>query len=187
MVQLKSFNALMGLSCYVGDSTLMEMQFCFNALMGLSCYCDCIQVRCLQGCFNALMGLSCYCSVSSLRFAYLVSMPSWAWVVTELKLWFMIFPTSFNALMGLSCYWDQERSARFWWCFNALMGLSCYSKNAQYFKFPMILFYAYLLFISIYYHTCQFFSTNYLSFWGANPLVLFWELAFRTTLLSFFW
>ena len=31
------------------------------------------------------------------------------------------------------------------------------------------------------------FSTNYLSFWGANPLVLFWELAFRTTLLSFYW
>ena len=31
------------------------------------------------------------------------------------------------------------------------------------------------------------FSTNYLSFWGANPLVLFLELAFRTTLLSFYW
>ena len=27
------------------------------------------------------------------------------------------------------------------------------------------------------------FSTNYLSFWGANPLVLFWELTFHTTLL----
>ena len=116
-----------------------------------------------------------------------VSMPSWAWVVTLEQAIASLSDKRFNALMGLSCYWKPSGRESSSPCFNALMGLSCYSKNAQYFKFPMILFYAYLLFISIYYHTCQFFSTNYLSFWGANPLVLFWELAFRTTLLSFFW
>ena len=34
--------------------------------------------------------------------------------------------------------------------FNAIMGLSCYGKNVQYFKFFMILFYTYLLFIGVY-------------------------------------
>ena len=34
--------------------------------------------------------------------------------------------------------------------FNALTGLSCYGKNVQYFKFFMILFYTYLLFIGVY-------------------------------------
>ncbi len=61
---------------------------------------------------------------------------------------FLIY--GFNALMGLSCYGKDNRGSSSNFCFNALMGLSCYSKNVQYFKFFMILFYTYLLFIGIY-------------------------------------
>ena len=79
-------------------------------------------------CFNALSGLSCY-TVQSLASAQCIS---------------------FNALTGLSCYervriGHAENNG-----FNALTGLSCYGKNVQYFKFFMILFYTYLLFIGVY-------------------------------------
>ena len=79
---------------------------------------------------------------------------------------------SFNALSGLSWYsteWENVRRVR---SFNALSGLSCYGKNAQYFKFFMILF-IHTCYLYVYISTpSNFFSTNYLSFWGANPLVL---------------
>ena len=115
---LVCFNALMGLSCYEQRITGAEESISFNALTGLSCY-DWYKRRWLsKSCFNALMGLSCYLSVHTLKWWSCVSMPSWAWVVTQRK---HHVP-------------ELERS------FNALMGLSCYGKNVQYFKFFMILF-----------------------------------------------
>ena len=68
--------------------------------------------------FNALSGLSCYWISSSLR----------------LRL------SRFNALSGLSCYDEYDGFAIKVMSFNALSGLSCYGKNAQYFKFFMMLF-----------------------------------------------
>ena len=163
-------------------------QYCFNALMGLSC-CAILRLHLL----NAML-FQCPHGLELLLFWLCIM--AWYFMFQcphglELLLFtsfLYLFTAVFQCPHGLELlHWFCKYSRNNLMCFNALMGLSCYSKNAQYFKFPMILFYAYLLFISIYYHTCQFFSTNYLSFWGANPLVLFWELAFRTTLLSFFW
>ena len=48
--------------------------------------------------------------------------------------------SGFNALSGLSCYVMQDAPTLMVLSFNALSGLSCYGKNAQYFKFFMILF-----------------------------------------------
>ena len=79
-------------------------------------------------CFNALSGLSCY-TVQSLASAQCIS---------------------FNALTGLSCYFSNAVTGNCIKSFNALTGLSCYGKNVQYFKFFMILFYTYLLFIGAY-------------------------------------
>lgn len=58
--------------------------------------------------------------------------------------------TGFNALTGLSCYSKAVKRRSEGYCFNDLTGLSCYGKNVQYFKFFMILFYTYLLFIGVY-------------------------------------
>ena len=71
-------------------------------------------------CFNALSGLSCYGSKEGWNgtAAGYVSMPSRAWVVTR----------------------SQHQPHLHLMSFNALSGLSCYGKNAQYFKFFMMLF-----------------------------------------------
>ena len=135
-----------------------------NALMGLSCYND-------SNIDNDEWNV-CQCphGLELLRDkdwrekrTQTVSMPSWAWVVTQRKhhvpelersfnalmgLSCYLYgpalhadmPLRFNALMGLSCYAIAPRSGRTATGFNALMGLSCYGKNVQYFKFFMILF-----------------------------------------------
>ena len=55
-----SFNALMGLSCYM-LTVYSDFQSCgFNALMGLSCYANSLNRLLADVSFNALMGLSCY-------------------------------------------------------------------------------------------------------------------------------
>ena len=90
----------------------------FNALSGLSCYWAWSIADGSNRCFNALTGLSCYSEHAI----------------------FVEMGTGFNALSGLSCYsteWENVLRVR---SFNALSGLSCYGKNAQYFKFFMILF-----------------------------------------------
>ena len=112
-----------------------------NALMGLSCYND-------SNIDNDEWNV-CQCphGLELLRDkdwrekrTQTVSMPSWAWVVTQRKHHVPELERSFNALMGLSCYAIAPRSGRTATGFNALMGLSCYGKNVQYFKFFMILF-----------------------------------------------
>ena len=55
-----SFNALMGLSCYIAVWKGGFSCISFNALMGLSCYQVLLSTRSLPWSFNALMGLSCY-------------------------------------------------------------------------------------------------------------------------------
>ena len=56
-----SFNALMGLSCYIKEVCQRLYDSSFNALMGLSCYQTVNQMPTQPERFNALMGLSCYC------------------------------------------------------------------------------------------------------------------------------
>ena len=138
----RGFNALMGLSCYVTLSGSQDAGWKFQCPHGLELLPkNTIMVnvflvfQCPHGLellllrkmrfwfyligFNALMGLSCYSqNVFNSLVCKCVSMPSWAWVVTQhvIKLKHTIL------------------------CFNALMGLSCYGKNVQYFKFFMILF-----------------------------------------------
>ena len=101
-------------------------------------------------CFNALMGLSCYLVMPTVQMIPAVSMPSWAWVVTASN--GTAVPRT--AVSMPSWAWVVTHGLRYKSTslrrFNALMGLSCYSKNVQYFKFFMILFYTYLLFIGIY-------------------------------------
>ena len=140
-IQQGCFNALMGLSCYrfnirkhellesvsmpswawvvTGNGSKDMKGYTFQCPHGLELLrpatCNLIAMRI---CFNALMGLSCYDGMQVIVNSYVVSMPSWAWVVT---------------FLGYSVYADGTS-------FNALMGLSCYCKNVQYFKFFMILF-----------------------------------------------
>ena len=144
-----SFNALTGLSCYADfipcvafgkfqcphglELLLVPPDIsisirCFNALTGLSCYCWYRYTFIQSICFNALTGLSCY-------------QKSTRGVRTD---------SGFNALTGLSCYSKLLVRLYDFPSFNALTGLSCYGKNVQYFKFFMILFYTYLLFIGVY-------------------------------------
>ena len=139
----------------------------------------------LPNCFNALTGLSCYSLIIQYCFGRMC----------------------FNALTGLSCYGCRCTVRHRRKCFNALTGLSCYLKVVSYFfhenvsmpsrawvvtaRMSNILNFSwYFLCIPAIYRCIlaylPIFLTNYLSFWGANPLVLFWELAFRTTLLSFY-
>ena len=57
----------------------------------------------------------------------------------------------FQCPLGLELLLDPSAAAlKVEVSFNALSGLSCYGKNVQYFKFFMILFYTYLLFIGVY-------------------------------------
>ena len=123
------FNALSGLSCYTVQSLASAQCISFNALTGLSCY-ERVRIgHAENNGFNALTGLSCYGMLDFIQNIFSgVSMPSRAWVVT---------PAGITVRQGC-------RS------FNALTGLSCYGKNVQYFKFFMILFYTYLLFIGVY-------------------------------------
>ena len=108
--------------------TLIFARMCFNALSGLSCYTvqSLASAQCIS--FNALTGLSCY---ERVRIGHAEN-------------------NGFNALTGLSCYFVIVSLSLYQICFNALTGLSCYGKNVQYFKFFMILFYTYLLFIGAY-------------------------------------
>ena len=51
------------------------------------------------------MGLSCYAAISAgVILSLVVSMPSWAWVVTSSPMHRQCCVSCFNALMGLSCY-----------------------------------------------------------------------------------
>ena len=77
---------------------------CVNALSGLSCYLAGKLIKAREVCFNALTGLSCYWMDGKNSEGKNVSMPSRAWVVTEVP--------------GI-CENPE-------WCFNALTGLSCY-------------------------------------------------------------
>ena len=123
------FNALSGLSCYTVQSLASAQCISFNALTGLSCYGPYTALCLPLKRFNALTGLSCY--------ARSTFTPS---AVTEFQC-----PHGLELLLQhLSLL--LHRFVRF----NALTGLSCYGKNVQYFKFFMILFYTYLLFIGAY-------------------------------------
>ena len=94
--------------------------------------------------------------------------------------------TGFNALTGLSCYSKLPHKLRLRevsipsWAWVVTARMSNILNFLWYFLCIPAIYKCILAYLPI-------FSTNYLSFWGANPLVLFWELAFRTTLLSFYW
>ena len=122
---------------------------CVNALSGLSCYLAGKLIKAREVCFNALTGLSCYWMDGKNSEGKNVSMPSRAWVVTEVPGICENPEWCFNALTGLSCYmqanigsgvtnvsmpsraWvvtaQQEKSRKAIGCFNALTGLSCYT------------------------------------------------------------
>ena len=74
----------MPLSCYGRFTSLTNSPRCFNALMGLSYYDTRIARATGTWRFNALMGLSCYYHQTQKPVKLIVSMPSWAWVVTIL-------------------------------------------------------------------------------------------------------
>ena len=79
----KSFNALMGLSCYSRQGVLSTGLQCFNALMGLSCYWTPSDSLYLFVRFQCPHGLELLRVRTIWYHAYCrVSMPSWAWVVT---------------------------------------------------------------------------------------------------------
>ena len=117
-----------------------------------------------------------------------VSMPSWAWVVTSKKLraereMFRCF----NALMGLSCYictshvfgCSIEVSMPSWaWVVTARM--SNILNFSWYFLCIPAIYKCILAYLPIFFNQLS-------KFLRCESLVLFWELAFRTTLLSFFW
>ena len=72
-----------------------------------------------QICFNALTGLNCY----------------------EDEALESLSPITFQCPLGLELLREvQQETFLSQWRFNALSGLNCYGKNAQYFKFFMILF-----------------------------------------------
>ena len=134
-----------------------------------------------------------------------VSMPSRAWIVTAALNANRKGGMRFNALTGLNCYIFCWFLIFVVFSFNALTGLNCYPNKCYTHQVGsdvsmpsrawivtarmsnILNFSWYFLCIPAIYRCIlahlPFFSTNYLSFWGANPLVLFWELAFRTTLL----
>ena len=74
-----SFNALMGLSCYM-LTVYSDFQSCgFNALMGLSCYLGEAYKNCAANMFQCPHGLELLLAI--VRFVAIVksvSMPSWA-------------------------------------------------------------------------------------------------------------
>ena len=71
----KSFNALMGLSCYLIPECYKAVKESFNALMGLSCYNSLYVFILVLTSFNALMGLSCYGkNVQYFKFFMILSM-----------------------------------------------------------------------------------------------------------------
>ena len=95
-----------------------QEQICFNALTGLNCYpCVCLGAV-MWYVFQCPHGLELLLAKAIVSEFYVgVSMPSRAWIVTRI----------------VCSGWESDRG------FNALTGLNCYGKNAQYFKFFMIL------------------------------------------------
>ena len=87
----------------------------FNALMGLSCYIKEVCQRLYDSSFNALMGLSCYEGYSESIDWYDVSMPSWAWVVTarmsnilNFSWYFLCIPAIYRCILAhLPIFFNQ--------------------------------------------------------------------------------
>ena len=156
---------------------------CFNALTGLNCYFPAFFGPANKPLFQCPHGLELLLSMSRCRHSWrrfqcphglellhstmrhlfpysTVSMPSRAWIVTRHSIR--------DARRGIVSMPSRA------WIVTARMS-------------NILNFSWYFLCIPAIYRCIlahlPFFSTNYLSFWGANPLVLFWELAFRTTLL----
>ena len=112
----KSFNALMGLSCYSRQGVLSTGLQCFNALMGLSCYWTPSDSLYLFVRFQCPHGLELLRVRTIWYHAYCrVSMPSWAWVVTarmsnilNFSWYFLCIPAIYKCILAyLPIFFNQ--------------------------------------------------------------------------------